>query len=659
MALNNFRIITRLMLGFASVITLMVILGIVALQNIETLSALTARITYSPLVVNINALEARASIFAISRSMKDIALSQDAAGIDKAAGIVNELEPKVFENLRIVHERFLGDKQLVVEAIEAFRGWKPIRDDVIALKRQGKGVEAGEVTRTRGATQIAAIEKPMTAIIAFAKKKASQLADNAEETRKQSTTLTIGILIVAGVSAFLISLAVTRSIVRPLNGLRGVMLKLVENDYTVEVPSQQARDEIGAMAKSVQVFKDKGVENQRLKQNQDAENKEKLYRQQETDELIDMFSSSISGVLQTMSQASDNLAGTADAMKNVVDQTNSQIDAVKIEVEEAGSNAQAVAAASQELTAAIGEISRLVNDSSRIAGQGSTQANEVLQKVTMLRNASEKVGNIVGIISNIASQTNLLALNATIEAARAGDAGKGFAVVAGEVKNLSGQTQKATIEIDAQIKEIQAAIGGAVSSVQAIGQTVTHICQSSTEIAGAITEQQSATDEIARNIQFVSANTDRISSSVSSVRNSSAQTNSASRQVHDASSSMAGQTEKLSVEVKDFLNAVKTTGSKHKFERLDADVPASILVGGRTQSARARQMSIAGAWLDVRISQPLGSLVEISLQGVSRPIKARIAGLSDKGTRLQFPMDSAHLDFMSDAISRLCYKMSA
>ncbi|MEI7609360.1 MAG: HAMP domain-containing methyl-accepting chemotaxis protein, partial [Rhodospirillaceae bacterium] len=383
-----------------------------------------------------------------------------------------------------------------------------------------------------------------------------------EISSQQGTSTTLSIIAV--VLGLVVATVIARSIIGPVNDMTAVMSRLAHGDLTVMVPALSNKDEIGEMARAVQVFKDNAKENEKLKTAQEEEALAKHRRQQESEELIDMFSASVSGVFHSLSEASSTMSNTAEGMKGVVFETNSQIDSVTAEVAEARGNSQAVAAASQELTAAIGEISRLVNTSSQVAEAGTCQAKEVIGKVTMLRDASDKIGTIIGIISEIASQTNLLALNATIEAARAGDAGKGFAVVAGEVKNLSGQTQKATIEITSQIGDIQAAIDGTVAAVQAIGDTVTQIYQSSAEIAAAITEQQSATDEIARNIQFISSSTDRISENMTAVRESADQTSVASSQVRDASGAMAGQTERMSVEVKDFLSAIKGSGTKHQ-----------------------------------------------------------------------------------------------
>ncbi len=479
------------------------------------------------------------------------------------------------------------------------------------------------------------------------------IQDEVDQTVRTMMELVVGVSLVSLVLGGLIAWIIARGLIRPIVGMTTAMTALAEGDLTVAVPALKNRDEVGDMARAMEVFRDHALENEMLKAVQAGEQRTKERRQKEAEELIDMFGSSVSGVFSSLSVASNDMANTANSMRAVVTETNRQIEFVMQAVSTAGINAAAVATASQQLSASINEISRLVNESAAITDEGANQAREVVQRVSLLRDASEKIGNIIGIISNIASQTNLLALNANIEAARAGEAGRGFVVVANEVKTLAGQTQRATLDITVQVQDIQSSIGNTVAAVGAIGKTIDQIHRSSNEIAAAITEQQSATEGIAQNIHFVACGADQIASSMTTVRTSADQTSQASLQVNQASSSMANQSEKLSVEVKDFLLAIKEAGVKNEFERLEINLAAIVTVDGHVQQTRARQISAGGAWLDAVIDRPLGSQVAVTLEGFAQPIRGRIAGIADKGTRLQFPMDSAHLKRMAAAIERL------
>ncbi len=471
---------------------------------------------------------------------------------------------------------------------------------------------------------------------------------------KEGSLWTVILTIATLIASILIAIQLVIFSLPRLAAMAAAMRRMAEHDdLSVEIPGVGRHDEIGEMAAAVQIFRGHALENERLRGLQDEENEAKQRRQEEAEELIDMFGSSVSGVFDNLSHSSATMATTAQAMTGAAADTNAQVAIVTQAIARTSENSQSVASASEQLTAAIAEIGRLIHTASDTAKHGANQSAEVAAKVAALHEASERIGNIIQIISDIASQTNLLALNATIEAARAGDAGKGFAVVASEVKTLANQTQRATVDISEQIGAIQGSIGNMVEAVRVVSQTIKNIHQLTNDIAAAVTEQQSATDEIARNVQFVSSSAEEISISIIKVHSSADQTKNASLQVGDVSRSMAGQAEKLSVEVRDFLSAIRGAGTRHEFRRLTLDLPVQVTAGNRVQQAPLKQLSIGGAWLGININLPMGSLVELELPGVSKKIPTRIAGVSDRGTRLQFPMDSGHLRLMSNLLERL------
>jgi len=383
------------------------------------------------------------------------------------------------------------------------------------------------------------------------------IQDNVDHTVATMMEVVIGVLLFSLVIGGLIAWVIARGIIRPIVGMTSTMMLLAEGDLTVPVPALENRDEVGDIARAVEIFRDHALENEMLKAIQAGEDRAKERRQKEAEELIDMFGSSVSGVFSSLSVASADMANTAQSMRSVVSETNRQIDIVMNAIAEAGLNADAVAAASEELTASINEISRLIDDSASVAESGAAQAREVVRRVSLLRSASEKIGNIIGIISNIATQTNLLALNATIEAARAGEAGRGFAVVAGEVKNLAGQTAKATEEIDAQISAVQAATHDAVTAIKGISGTIDQINTIASSIAAAVEEQGSATAEIARNVQQASIGTREVSSTIVRVNQSAEANHREAETVLRATSDLSLQARNLSGGVDQFLTRIR------------------------------------------------------------------------------------------------------
>lgn len=396
-------------------------------------------------------------------------------------------------------------------------------------------------------------------------------------------------LVLAIVSLILgggVAYVVTKRTVSSVNELTAATQALAGGDLRTAVPSFPGNTEVGKMSESVEVFRQNLIEAERLRSEQEkhkaaeAERDRRAREEQAAEETRQIeaarkqqqeaekratylnqicgdFESSVKEVLAALASGAAELEQTAGMMSQTAEMTQDQAGTGAAASTQAAANVQTVASAAEELSASITEISRQVAESSEIANTGAGDAQAANEKIKTLAESASSIGEVVGLISDIASQTNLLSLNATIEAARAGEAGKGFAVVASEVKNLAGQTEKATEDIRTQIEAIQSRTEDAVDAIDVITTVIGKINETSGSIASAVEQQGAATQNIAQSVEEAAAGTSQVTNSIDEVSQAATQTGAAANQVLATSNALSQRSNELQREVEDFLSKLQ------------------------------------------------------------------------------------------------------
>jgi methyl-accepting chemotaxis protein len=560
--LAKYSIRTKIIAVVAFLLVAMMGMGLLAVRNMRAINANTVDISTSWLP-SVRVLgDLRAGVITYRNVIREHMLSEtleEKLAQEKTLATVVEANTKA----RTAYEPMITspeERALYTEWAKLWESYKKGSEEVMALSRKA----AGQLPREAHDLNTKTVNKIGLEADAVLRKDIdlnNAGADKAAQDAADSYTAALMMLAVILGAAVTIGIGISVYLVRDVSGGIASIVKpmqaLGRGDLSAEVPHQGEKTEIGAMANTLQVFKEALIAKKAADEAAAADAEAKIERGRRVDGITRNFENVIGEIVQTVSSASTQLEASAGTLSSTAERSQSLTSAVASASGEASANVQSVASATEELSSSVTEIGRQVQESARMATDAVGQARVTNDRVSELSKAAGRIGDVVELINTIAGQTNLLALNATIEAARAGDAGRGFAVVASEVKALAEQTAKATGEISLQISGIQGATQESVNAIKEISGTIERLAEISSAIAAAVEEQGAATQEISRNVQQAARGTHQVSSNISDVQRGASETGAASSQVLSAAQSLSGDSRRLRLEVGKFLDSVR------------------------------------------------------------------------------------------------------
>ena len=451
-----------------------------------------------------------------------------------------------------------------------------------------------------------------------------------------------------------------RVISRRLNAITAVMRRLAEGDRTVEIPAQDRADEIGAMARAVEVFKHNAVENQL------ATEREEEHRQAQQDKtaalqgMATTIETETGVALEQIGHRTSAVAATAAEMNASASRTGAAAEGAAEAAGQAVANAQTVASAAEELAASIREITGQVGQSTAVVGRAVAAGSQARTTIEALNGKVERIGAVAEMISDIAAKTNLLALNATIEAARAGDAGKGFAVVASEVKQLANQTARSTEEITRHINEVRAATGASVAAVGNIERTITEIDAIASSIAAAVEQQGAATAEIARNVAQTATAANEITGRITEVSTEAQETG---QHAADVQIDAAGLAELVTELRRTVVRVIRTSTAevdRRGSRRHAVDLPCRLtLAGSGVVNARVSDLSEGGARVGGAASVPAGTTGTLSLDGLGVALPFTVRDADGDMLGVAFALDDSAAGALRSVLDRVAVRAAA
>jgi methyl-accepting chemotaxis protein len=553
-----------------------------------------------------------------------------------------------------------------------------IAGDVVRMKAEFTRVEAvvGEVARAARVDRVAAetmIETRLDAVADPLRERLDALALDSQRGLTQAeaaagaiadralrTMILVSVIaLVLGIVLALLLFAI--GVTRPMRRLSDEVARVAAGDLDRPVEGGGRRDEIGALARALDGFREMGLEKRRIEEEAAASQAQKDRRQQAMDMHVQDFGGSAQAVMATVTEAASGMAKAATEMTEITVTLRDNSARTGSEAEASAADLSAAAAATEQLVASIQEIARQVQDATSAVGATAEEADRGERRMSELASAAREIGEVVRLIEDIAGRTNLLALNATIEAARAGEAGKGFAVVAQEVKALASQTAKATADIAGRIAAVQASAEATGQSIGRIGIEVGKVREIADAIDGAIGQQGAATREIAAKVQQVVASSRDAVKAMLGAGQLADRSDAASRRVMDAARGVEEEARTLGSELDSFLSAMRDIQERRKYERVPGrNLPARVVARDLEAAATITDISRGGLSLRaVLTGWPDGAAVRIALPGNGTPVAARLVRHVEGGGAFAFRQDPDSLALIDRAVEEIAARQAA
>ena len=555
--LANVSLFVRTILTFGMVLVVTMALGAFALVVISTVDRDSTNLGKFAMPSLVQSSEMLNSVVNLRREEANRLLSVTA----KDAEYRETLMEKYAGMTANARGRYRPNSEEERKAIQEFdRLWPEyLRTNaaVLSLARSGDSKAAHETYIGENRSIFDALNILLTRMVSINTKAGDDAYLQLSDTVQWARNGVIVAMVVSTVLAFFAGFITVHTTASPIRRLTVSMSRLSGKQLDADVPGLERQDEIGAMARAVEVFKAGLISSIRLAEAQATEQQKKNERAIAVSALVSAFDSQSSDVLESFGSAALQLNSTSEEMATAAKGSATEAQSAAHAAERMSESIQGVEGAVEGMTTSIAAINAQVSQAKAIADRAAGEVDHTRGAVAGLTSATAKIGEIITLIQAIAAQTNLLALNATIEAARAGDLGRGFAVVASEVKELASQTARATEEIKTHISAVQNVSGETATSIGSIGGTIKELNDISQEIASAMEQQRKSTIEIRNNVTQASDDTRRLSSTMGHVTKAAAQSGDTATQVQKAASDLSAWSKSLQTKVSAFLNDVK------------------------------------------------------------------------------------------------------